>query len=48
MNYTLPVALASLQNLYSSEQGVQLLGSTVAILPIMIVFYPRPAASWRG
>lgn len=38
MNYTLPVALASLQNLYSSEQGVQLLGSTVAILPIMIVF----------
>ena len=36
--YTLPVSLASLQNLYGNEQGVQMLGATVAILPIMIVF----------
>lgn len=36
--YTLPVALASLQNLYGQELGVQMLGSTIAILPVMIVF----------
>lgn len=38
VKYTLPVALASLQNLYAQEQGVQMLGATIAILPIMIVF----------
>lgn len=36
--YTLPVALASLQNLYGQELGVQMLGSTIAILPVMLVF----------
>lgn len=36
--YTLPVALASLPNLYSNEIGVQLLGATIAIAPVMIVF----------
>ncbi len=36
--YTLPVALASLQNLYGQEEGVRMLGATIAILPVMIVF----------
>jgi ABC-type glycerol-3-phosphate transport system permease component len=36
--YTLPVALASLQNLRGQEIGVQMLGATIAILPVMIVF----------
>lgn len=36
--YTLPVMLASLQNLYGQEEGVRLLGASIAILPIMIVF----------
>jgi ABC-type glycerol-3-phosphate transport system permease component len=36
--YTLPVALASLQNLYGQEIGVQMLGATIAILPVLIVF----------
>lgn len=36
--YTLPVALATLQNLYGQEIGVQMLGATMAILPVMIVF----------
>jgi ABC-type glycerol-3-phosphate transport system permease component len=36
--YTLPVALASLQSLYANELGVQLLGATIAIAPVMIVF----------
>lgn len=36
--YTLPVALASLQNLYGQEEGVRMLGATIAILPIMVVF----------
>ncbi len=36
--YTLPVALASLQNLYGNQVGVQMLGATMAILPVMIVF----------
>src|SRR5919202_6032403 len=31
--YTLPVALASLQNLYGQEEGVRMLGATIAILP---------------
>ena len=38
IDYTLPVALATLPNLYSNEQGVQLLGATIAIAPVMIVF----------
>jgi len=38
IDYTLPVALASLPNLYSNEIGVQLLGATIAIAPVMIVF----------
>ncbi len=37
-NYTLPVALSTLQNLYGVEIGVQMLGATMAILPVMIVF----------
>ncbi len=36
--YTLPVALATLQNLYGVEIGVQMLGATMAILPVLIVF----------
>ena len=36
--YTLPVALASLQNLSGQELGVQLLGSTIAIVPILLLF----------
>ncbi len=36
--YTLPVALASLQNLRGQEVGVQMLGATIAILPVLIVF----------
>lgn len=36
--FTLPVALASLQNLYGQEMGVQVLGATLAVLPVMIVF----------
>ncbi|HZB96103.1 MAG TPA: carbohydrate ABC transporter permease [Herpetosiphonaceae bacterium] len=36
--FTLPVALASLQNLYGNQVGVQMLGATMAILPVMIVF----------
>ena len=36
--FTLPVALASLQNLYGNQVGVQILGATLAILPVMIVF----------
>ena len=36
--YTLPIALASLQNLYGQEEGVRMLGATIAILPIMVVF----------
>jgi len=36
--YTLPVALASLQNLYGQEIGVQMLGAMIAILPVMAVF----------
>lgn len=36
--YTLPVALSSLQNLYGQEIGVQMLGATIAILPVMVVF----------
>lgn len=37
-NYTLPVALASLQNLYGTQLGVQVLGATLAVLPVMVVF----------
>ncbi len=36
--FTLPIALASLQSLYGQEEGVRLLGATIGILPIMIVF----------
>ena len=36
--WTLPVALASLQGLYGQEEGVRLLGATIGIMPIMIVF----------
>jgi ABC-type glycerol-3-phosphate transport system permease component len=36
--YTLPVALSTLRSLRGSEIGVQILGATGAILPIMIVF----------
>lgn len=38
LKYTLPVMLASLQNQYGQEEGVRMLGATIAILPIMIVF----------
>lgn len=37
--YTIPVALASLQNLYGQEIGVQMLGASIAIIPMMIVFF---------
>ena len=37
-NYTLPVALATVQNLYGTQLGVQVLGATLAVLPVMIVF----------
>lgn len=37
--YTIPVALASLQNLYGQEIGVQMLGASIAIVPMMIVFF---------
>ena len=36
--YTLPVALSTLRSLRGTEIGVQILGATGAILPIMIVF----------
>lgn len=36
--YTLPVALSTLQGLYSREEGVRILGATLAVLPILIVF----------
>lgn len=36
--YTLPVALATLQSIYGTEVGVQMLGATIAILPVMVVF----------
>jgi ABC-type glycerol-3-phosphate transport system permease component len=36
--YTLPVALSTLRSLRGSEIGVQILGATGAILPILIVF----------
>ncbi len=36
--YTLPVALSTLQSLRGTEIGVQILGATGAVLPIMIVF----------
>jgi len=37
-NYTLPVALSTLRSLRGNEIGVQVLGSTMAIVPILIVF----------
>lgn len=36
--YTLPVALSTLRSLEGTELGVQILGATGAILPILIVF----------
>lgn len=36
--YTLPVALASLQSIFGTQLGVQMLGASIAILPVMIVF----------
>jgi len=36
--YTLPVALSTLRSLRGTEIGVQILGATVAILPILVVF----------
>lgn len=36
--YTLPVALSTLRSLRGSEIGVQILGATGAILPILVVF----------
>ena len=36
--YTLPVALSTLRSLRGTEIGVQILGATGAILPIMVVF----------
>jgi len=36
--YTLPVALSTLRSLRGTEIGVQILGATGAILPILIVF----------
>jgi ABC-type glycerol-3-phosphate transport system permease component len=36
--YTLPVALSTLRSLRGTELGVQILGATGAILPILIVF----------
>ncbi len=36
--YTLPVALSTLRSLRGSEIGVQILGATGAIMPILIVF----------
>ena len=38
INYTLPVALSTLRSLRGTEIGVQILGATGAILPILIVF----------
>jgi multiple sugar transport system permease protein len=37
--FTIPVALASLQNLYGQEIGVQMLGASIAIVPMLIVFF---------
>ncbi len=36
--YTLPVALSTLRSLRGNEIGVQVLGSTMAIVPILLVF----------
>ncbi len=36
--YTLPVALSTLRSLRGTEIGVQILGSSIAIIPILIVF----------
>jgi len=36
--FTLPVALASLQSVYGQQLGVQMLGATIAILPVLIVY----------
>jgi ABC-type glycerol-3-phosphate transport system permease component len=36
--YTIPVALSTLQGLYSREEGVRLLGASLAVLPVLIVF----------
>lgn len=38
IKYTLPVALSTLRSLRGTEIGVQILGATGAILPILIVF----------
>ena len=38
VNYTLPVALSTLRSLRGTEIGVQILGATGAILPILVVF----------
>jgi ABC-type glycerol-3-phosphate transport system permease component len=36
--FTLPVALATLQSLYGTEMGVQVLGATLAVVPVLVVF----------
>jgi ABC-type glycerol-3-phosphate transport system permease component len=36
--FTLPVALASLQSIYGQQIGVQILGATMAVFPVLIVF----------
>jgi len=36
--YTLPVALSTLRSLRGTEIGVQILGASIAIIPILIVF----------
>ena len=38
MTYTLPVALSTLRSLRGTEIGVQILGSSIAIVPILTVF----------
>jgi ABC-type glycerol-3-phosphate transport system permease component len=37
--FTIPIGLASLRNLYGQEIGVQMLGATIAIVPMMIIFF---------
>ncbi len=36
--FTLPVALSTLQSLHGQEMGVQMLGASLAVLPILAVF----------
>ena len=45
IKYTLPVALSTLRSLRGTEIGVQILGATGGILPIMIVTVPIMSAN---